>query len=145
MEAVYTAVVTVTGGRAGHVESSDGVLRVDLAQPKELGGQGGRGTNPEQMFAGGYAACFASAAEYQARLQKLPLGAITVRATVGIGPNGPGGPEGFGLSVALDVTMAGLDQHAAEKLAADAHRVCPYSNATRGNVDVKITTRAEGK
>lgn len=145
MEALYTAVATAVGGRAGRVESSDGALKVDLAQPKEMGGAGGEGTNPEQMFAGGYAACFASAAEYQARLQKLDAGAITVKATVGIGPNGPGGAEGFGLSVALDVTVAGLNQSAAEKLVADAHRVCPYSNATRGNVGVKITTRGEGK
>src|ERR1700719_1012069 len=105
MEALYTAVATARGGRAGRVESSDGLLKVDLAQPKEMGGAGGVGTNPEQMFAGGYAACFASAAEYQARLQKLNAGAITVTATVGIGPMGPGGPEGFGLSVDLDVTV----------------------------------------
>jgi len=143
MEALYTAVATATGGRAGRVESSDGALKVDLAQPKEMGGTGGVGTNPEQMFAGGYAACFASAAEYQARLQKLHTGPITVTASVGIGPNGPGGPEGFGLKVALDVTVAGLNQSAAEKLAADAHKVCPYSNATRGNVEVKITARGE--
>jgi lipoyl-dependent peroxiredoxin len=142
METLYSAVATATGGRAGRVESSDGALKVDLAQPKELGGSGGQGTNPEQMFAGGYAACFASAAEYQARLQKLEAGAITVTATVGIGPNGS---EGFGLSVALEVAVPGLNQSAAEKLVADAHRVCPYSNATRGNVDVRITTHGEGK
>ncbi len=141
METLYTAVATATGGRAGRVESSDGALKVDLAQPEALGGSGGQGTNPEQMFAGGYAACFASAAEYQARLQKLEPGPITVKATVGIGPNGR---EGFGLSVALDITVAGLNQSAAEKLVADAHRVCPYSNATRGNVDVKLTTHGEG-
>lgn len=145
METLYTAIATATGGRAGRIESSDGALQVTLAQPKEMGGAGGQGTNPEQMFAGGYAACFASAAEYQARLQKLDPGAITVTATVGIGPNAPGGPEGFGLSVALDVTVAGLNQSAAEKLVADAHRVCPYSNVTRGNVDVKIKTRGEAK
>lgn len=145
METLYTAVATATGGRAGHIESSDGVLKVALAQPKEMGGAGGQGTNPEQMFAGGYAACFASAAEYQARLQHLDPGAITVTATVGIGPNAPGGPAGFGLSVALDVTVAGLNQSVAEKLVADAHRVCPYSNVTRGNIDVKIQTRGEGK
>lgn len=145
METLYTAVATATGGRAGHIKSSDGALSVNLAQPKELGGSGGVGTNPEQMFAGGYAACFASAALYQAGLQKLTPGDITVKADVGIGPNGPGGGEGFGLSVALDVTVAGLNQSAAEKLAADAHKVCPYSNATRGNIDVKITTHGEGK
>ena len=142
METLYTAVATATGGRAGHVESSDGALSVNLAQPKELGGSGGTGTNPEQMFAGGYAACFASAALHQARLQKLTPGDVTVKAEVGIGPNGT---AGFGLSVALDVTVSGLNQSAAEKLVADAHKVCPYSNATRGNIDVKITTHGEGK
>lgn len=138
MSVIYTADVTAVGGRNGHVKSSDDLLDLDLAPPKEMGGDGSRAaTNPEQMFAAGYAACFGGAAEFLARQQKLATGAITVEAQVGIGPNDAG--PGFALTVALDVTVADLDQAAAEKLVAEAHVVCPYSNATRNNIDVKLT------
>ncbi len=137
MSVLYTAEVTAVGAREGHVKSSDGLLDLDLAVPKEMGGRGSAATNPEQMFAAGYAACFGGAAEYLAQQQKLKTGAITVKARVGIGPNDAG--PGFALTVALDVTIAELDQAAAEKLVAEAHVVCPYSNATRNNIDVKLT------
>ena len=137
MATLYTADVTATGARTGNVASSDGILNLDLAVPKEMGGNGAAATNPEQLFAAGYAACFGGAAEYLARQQKLETGAITVKAKVGLGPSEVG--PGFGLTVALDVTMAALDQAAAEKLAAETHLVCPYSNATRNNIDVQVT------
>lgn len=135
MSILYTAVATATGGRSGHVESADGAVSLDLAIPRELGGSGKAGANPEELFAAGYAACFGSAAEHLAKRQKLETGDITVTAHVGIGPNETGG---FGLAVTLDVAIAGLDQTAAEKLVHGAHQVCPYSNATRGNIDVKL-------
>ncbi len=137
MATLYTAEVTATGARNGHVKSSDGLLDLDLTVPREMGGKGGNATNPEQLFAAGYAACFGGATEYLARLQKLETGAITVNAKVGIGPSDVG--EGFALTVALDVTVAGLDQAAAEKLVNQAHQTCPYSVATRNNIDVKLT------
>ena len=133
----YTASARSTGeGRSGHVRSSDGLLDLDLAPPKEMGGQGGA-TNPEQLFAAGYAACFHSALKGTARREKVTVADSSVTADVGIGPRDEGG---FGLTVALHVDIAGLDQAAADKLVAEAHQVCPYSNATRGNVDVAIDT-----
>jgi Ohr subfamily peroxiredoxin len=134
---LYTASALSTGdGRNGHVRSSDGLLDVDLAAPAEMGGAGGA-TNPEQLFAAGYAACFHSAIKGVARRQKVTLGPSTVAADVGIGPRDAGG---FGLTVALHIEIGGLDQATADKLVTEAHQVCPYSNATRGNIDVAIDT-----
>jgi osmotically inducible protein OsmC len=136
MPAVYTAVATATGnGRDGHVTSSDGVLDVDLVVPKEMGGAGGEKTNPEQLFAAGYAACFHSALKLVAGKQKVKIDNSIVTSEVGIGPNGAGG---FGLEVVLRVEFSGLDQATGESLVAAAHQVCPYSNATRGNVEVQL-------
>jgi osmotically inducible protein OsmC len=135
--AVYTASATATGdGRGGHTRSSDGVLDLDLAVPKEMGGPGGPHTNPEQLFAAGYAACFHSAIKLIAGKQKLTLTDTAITVDVGIGPNGSGG---FGLSVAIEAELPGLDEATAKGLIEAAHQVCPYSNATRGNVEVKLT------
>ena len=134
MNTLYTASVTSIGGRNGHVESSDGAVRIDLAAPPSLGGHG-RGANPEQLFAAGFAACFAGAMDYIAHQQHLTPGEITIQSKVGIGPDDSGA---FTLAVDLDVTAPGLDQAAAEKLVAQAHQTCPYSRATRGNIEVKI-------
>lgn len=137
MSALYTTKARVTGGREGHAETTDGLLKVDLAAPKELGGKGGA-TNPEQLFAAGYAACFESAMRFIARSQKLPLSDAAVSATVELHKT----DTGFRLGVALDAETTGLDQKAAEALVAAAHQVCPYSNAIRGNVDVALSTTA---
>lgn len=137
MSALYTAQAHVTGGRSGHGETSDGLLKVDLAMPKELGGKGGA-TNPEQLFAVGYAACFESAIRFVARKQKLPLEDASITATVSLLPHG----EGFKLGVALAAEIKGLDQAGAEALVSEAHKICPYSNAIRGNVDVALSTVA---
>ena len=133
---LYTAHATSTGGRDGGSTSSDGVLDVKLTTPKELGGNGANGTNPEQLFAAGYSACFIGAMKHVAMLQKITLPADTsVKADVGIGPI----PAGFGIQVAMTVTIPGMERAAAEKLVETAHGVCPYSNATRGNIDVTLT------
>ncbi|MBT0993438.1 organic hydroperoxide resistance protein [Cellulomonas sp. DKR-3] len=137
MTAVYTAVATATGeGRSGHTRSSDGLIDLDLAIPKEMGGPGGL-TNPEQLFAAGYAACFHSALASVARSRKVTYVDSAVTAEVGIGPRAEGG---FGLEVTLRVELGGIDQAAAEELVEAAHQVCPYSNATRGNVPVTLET-----
>ena len=137
MNAVYTASATATGdGRNGHTRSSDGVLDLDLAVPKEMGGPGGQLTNPEQLFAAGYAACFHSALKIVAGQQKITLTDTAITVDVGIGPNGSGG---FGLSVAIEAELPGLDAATTQRLIEAAHQVCPYSNATRGNVDVTLT------
>ncbi len=136
MKILYTAEATATGGREGHAVSSDGNLDVSLVTPKEMGGSGGTGTNPEQLFAAGYAACFESALMVVARRQKLPLdAATTVTARVGIGPAEGGA---FGLDVELHITLPGLQRPEAEALVQAGHKVCPYSNATRGNIDVRL-------
>ncbi len=136
MHVLYTAEAVATGaGRAGEVRSSDGVIDEQLAIPKEMGGPGGAATNPEQLFAAGYAACFNSALAHVARKAKVDLGTSTVTARVGIGPQG----RGFGLAVRLLVDLPGIDRAVAEDLAAQAHTVCPYSNATRGNVEVTLS------
>ena len=133
---LYTAHATSTGGREGSSRSSDGVLDLKLTTPKEMGGAGGDGTNPEQLFAAGYSACFLGAMKYVAMQQKTPLPpATSVVADVGIGPI----PAGFGIQVAMNVSIPGMDRAAAEKLVQAAHGVCPYSNATRGNIDVRLT------
>jgi Ohr subfamily peroxiredoxin len=138
-KALYTAHATSTGGRVGTTESSDGVLKMSLTTPKELGGGGGAGTNPEQLFAAGYSACFIGAMKAVAARQKLALPAdVSITADVSIGPMT--GKEGaFGIAVAMAVHVPGMDKAAAEKLVAVAHEVCPYSNATRGNIDVTLT------
>ncbi|MFL6121802.1 organic hydroperoxide resistance protein [Actinophytocola sp.] len=135
MNPLYTAKATSTGaGRLGHVASSDGVLEHDLSMPKELGGAGGGGTNPEQLFAAGYAACFHSALQGVARREKLKIADSSVTAEVGIGKQG----EGFGLAVTLEIALPGIEHAQAEKLVEAAHQMCPYSNATRGNIDVDL-------
>ena len=138
MQVLYTADVTAEGARHGHVRSSDGLLDHDLALPPGMGGKGGK-TNPEQLFGAGYAACFGGAVEYMAQQAGKKTGVVTVRAQVGVGPFDEGKGEGFTLQVHLDVTIPEQDQATAEDLVAAAHRVCPYSNATRGNIDVKLT------
>jgi lipoyl-dependent peroxiredoxin len=133
---LYTAHATSTGGREGTSRSSDGVLDVKLTTPKELGGNGAVGTNPEQLFAAGYSACFIGAMKHVAMMQKIALPADTsIKADVGIGPI----PAGFGIQVAMAVTIPGMERAAAEKLVQTAHGVCPYSNATRGNIEVTLT------
>lgn len=134
---LYTATATAHGGREGHIRSSDGVLDHDLRIPKEMGGPGGAATNPEQLFAAGYAACFEGAVRFVARQRKVELKDAGVTAHVGIGPREP---TGFGIAVQLDVSLPGIDRAVAQELVDTAHRdICPYSHATRGNVDVKIT------
>ena len=135
MKVLYTADATATGGREGRVRSTDGALDLDLAIPKELGGPGGVASNPEQLLAAGYAACFENAVRLVARRKKVPVGQSSVTARVGTGPDGSGG---CALSAELHVRLPDLDEEVAEQLAADAHRVCPFSNALRGNVDVTI-------
>ncbi len=137
VKAIYTAVATATGGRNGHVVSSDRVLDLDVRTPKELGGPGGAYTNPEQLFAAGYSACFDSALSHVIKSEKATTGTTSVRAHVGIGSNNAGG---FALVVNLAVNVPDVDQETADALVAKAHQVCPYSNATRGNVDVSLTT-----
>ena len=133
---LYTAHATATGGRTGTAKSSDGALEVNLVTPKELGGAGGVGTNPEQLFAAGYSACFIGAMRAVAAGQKLNLPTdISITSDVGIGPI----TGGFGIQVAMAITIPGMERAAAEALVAAAHKVCPYSNATRGNIDVTLT------
>jgi Ohr subfamily peroxiredoxin len=137
MKVLYTAHATATGGRTGEAKSSDGQLAVKLVTVKELGGPGGDGTNPEQLFAAGYSACFLSALKLVAGQQKKSVPATTsISADVGIGPQDSG--IGFGLAVTLNVSIPGMDREDAQKLVEATHQVCPYSNATRGNVDVKL-------
>lgn len=136
MQVLYTAEALASGrGREGHVRTSDGLLDADLAIPKEMGGPGGA-TNPEQLFAAGYAACFHSALGTVARRSRADLTGSTVAGRVGIGTNGAGG---YGLVVELEVGLPQVDRAIAEELVAKAHQVCPYSNAVRGNVDVTLT------
>jgi Ohr subfamily peroxiredoxin len=138
MPALYSTQARAVGGRAGHVQSDDGLLSLDLAMPKELGGKGGA-TNPAQLFAAGYAACFESAMRFIAGKQKLPLQDASVTATVSLHTNAQGG---FVLGVSLAAETKGLDQAAAEALVSAAHQVCPYSNAIKGNVEVALSAKA---
>ncbi|HUT49784.1 MAG TPA: organic hydroperoxide resistance protein [Alphaproteobacteria bacterium] len=134
MNVLYSTTATAKGGRAGQARTADGVLDVSLSVPKELGGDGGPGTNPEQLFAAGYAACFESALRHVAGEQKKTIDDASVTATVGIGPREEGG---FGLAVELEVSLKGMSKSEAEELVDFVHStICPYSNATRGNVDV---------
>ena len=136
MDVLYTASATAVGGRAGHVRSSDGVLDLPLAHPKELGGPGGAATNPEQLFAAGYAACFENALLRVARERKAPVRESSVTAHVGIGRAADGF---FRLRVALEVSAPGRERAEVEELARIAHEeVCPYSRATRGNIEVEL-------
>ena len=137
--AIYTAHATSTGGRTGSTESSDGKIKLQLSTPKELGGDSGPGTNPEQLFASGYSACFIGAMKAVAGMQKTKLPAdVSIKADVSIGPMS-GKPGAFSIAVAMAVTVPGMDRAAAEALVKAAHEVCPYSNATRGNIDVTFT------
>ena len=135
MNILYTASATSTGGRDGRSISSDKALDVQLSTPKELGGAGGPGTNPEQLFAAGYSACFLGAMKFVGAKEKIAIPAdVSVTAQVGIGPI----PTGFAIDVELTISLPGLDRAVAEDLIEKAHQVCPYSNATRGNVDVRL-------
>lgn len=134
---LYRTQATATGGRDGKAATADGTFQVTLSTPKELGGAGGAGNNPEQLFAAGYSACFIGAMKAVSGTVGVKVPAdTTVTADVGIGPRSEGG---FGLDVALKVSLPGVPSADAEKLVAAAHQVCPYSNATRGNVDVKLS------
>jgi Ohr subfamily peroxiredoxin len=133
----YSTQATATGGRDGRSRTADGTLDVKLTTPKELGGAGGEGNNPEQLFAAGYAACFLGALKFVAAQEKARIPAeATVTAKVGIGPRAAGG---FGITADLTIALPGVERAQAEALVAKAHQVCPYSNATRGNVDVGLT------
>jgi osmotically inducible protein OsmC len=136
MKILYTAEAVVEGGRAGHGRTTDGRLDVELSVPEAMGGQGGPGTNPEQLFAVGYAACFQSALLGVARGRHLDVSDSTITSHVGIGPTGHGG---FGLTVALDLHAPHVSHADGEELMARAHERCPYSNATRGNIEVTLT------
>ena len=132
---LYTAHAKATGGRDGKAVSSDGVLDVKLATPRELGGAGGAGTNPEQLFAAGYSACFIGAIKFVAGREKIHLpGEVSIDGSVGIGQI----PNGFGIEATLKVSIPGMPRAEAEALVQKAHMVCPYSNATRGNIDVRL-------
>ncbi len=135
MQALYTAVATAKGGREGHARSSDGILDVDLRIPKSMGGPGGAGTNPEQLFAAGYAACFESALALVARRSKVTLKDVSLTAHVTLNKTGE---SQFDLSVELHGVLPGVDKAEAQKLLEEAHQVCPYSRATRGNIEVKL-------
>lgn len=138
-KALYTATATATGGRAGTAKSSDGAIDVTLSTPKELGGAGGPGTNPEQLFAAGYSACFIGAMKAVAGRQKIALPAeVSITSDVAIGPHA-NKPGAFGIQVDMKISVPGMDRAQLEELVKIAHEVCPYSNATRGNVDVSLT------
>jgi len=133
---LYTAHATSTGGREGTSKTSDGSLNVKLTTPKELGGNGAAGVNPEQLFAMGYSACFIGAIKAVGMQTKTQIPADTsINASVGIGPI----PQGFGLQVALEVHIPGMEKSQAQALVEKAHQICPYSNATRGNIEVKLS------
>lgn len=133
---LYRATATATGGREGTASSADGAINLTLSTPRELGGAGGSGTNPEQLFAAGYAACFIGALKVVAGREKVALPADTsIEGKVGIGPI----PAGFGIEVELVVSVPGVDRAVVEDLVHKAHQVCPYSNATRNNIDVTLT------
>jgi len=132
---LYRAQANVTGGRDGRATTADGRLDLSLSTPRELGGAGGEGTNPEQLFAAGYSACFIGAMKFVAARDKLRMPAdASVQGTVGIG----GIPNGFGIEVDLAISLPGMDREQAQTLIERAHVVCPYSNATRGNIDVRL-------
>ncbi|KFC75190.1 organic hydroperoxide resistance protein [Massilia sp. LC238] len=132
---LYRASATATGGRDGRAVSSDKAFDLKLSTPKELGGAGGDGTNPEQLFAAGYSACFLGAMKFVAARDKLKISPdVSVQGSVGIGPI----PTGFGIEVTLQISLPGVPAEEARTLVERAHIVCPYSNATRGNIDVNL-------
>jgi osmotically inducible protein OsmC len=135
MQAIYTAEVTAKGGREGHVKSSDGILDLALKVPKSMGGPGGAGTNPEQLFAAGYSACYESALGFVARRDKVALKDVSITAQVTLNKTGD---SQFDLTVELHGSFPGVDKAEAEKLMQAAHQICPYSRATRNNVPVKL-------
>ncbi len=138
MKILYTAKVMVSGGRDGHIQSDDGNLELNLSLPKSLGGAGKAGaTNPEQLFAAGYAACFESAIRHVARGLKITIAELSVQSEVSLTPV----DTGFALLVSLHPKFTGLEQNVCEDLVASAHKVCPYSNAVRNNIDVHITVK----
>lgn len=137
MKVLYTAAATATGGRNGHVKSDNGVLDVQVRAPKSMGGVNDDYTNPEQLFAAGYSACFDSALNHIFRLEKLTPAETSVTAKVSIGSLENGG---FGLAVELTVNIPGVSLEEATRLTERAHQVCPYSNATRNNIEVKLKT-----
>lgn len=138
MNILYTAEATSTGGRDGKSATKDGALSVRLSTPKELGGAGGDGTNPEQLFAAGYSACFLGALKFVAGKEKVKVPEdARVTAAVGIGPRDDG--QGFGIKVDLTIALPGVDKKIAEDLVQKAHIVCPYSHATKGNIEVSLT------
>ncbi len=140
MGILYSTKVTVTGGREGSAKSEDGKLEVSLSMPKELGGDNGPGTNPEQMFGAGYAACFVGALKFAAGQDKIKLPSVpVVNATVGMGQNGKG--AGFAIEVDLEVDLGDMPRDEAIALVEKAHQVCPYSNATRDNIRVGLTVK----
>ena len=141
MSTLYSTNVKAVGGRSGSIRSEDGLLELNLGLPKELGGKGGA-TNPEQLFAAGYAACFGNAIIHVSRNKqhKIRDNEVEVLSTVGIMPNGAGG---FALTVNLDVTISGISQTEAEQIIEETHQVCPYSNVIRGNVDVSTTVQTK--
>jgi Ohr subfamily peroxiredoxin len=137
MKVLYSTEATATGGRTGSAKTRDGAFAVSLTTPKELGGPGGEGNNPEQLFAAGYSACFLGAVKFVAGKKKVKIDdASTVTATVGIGARDDG--EGFGLDVELAVTLPGVDRETAQAIVDQAHIVCPYSHATRKGLDVRV-------
>ena len=140
IKAIYTTAATATGGRNGKVVSEDGILYLEVRLPKEMGGANNSYTNPEQLFAAGYAACFDSALNLIIQRSKIKTGTTSVTAHVGIGKNEA---DGFGLVVTLEANIPGVEQSVADDLIAKAHEVCPYSNATRGNVEVTLKTTIE--
>lgn len=137
MKILYTAEASAHGGREGTAATPDGALDLKLAKPVGMGGTGQGGTNPEQLFAAGYAACFVSTLDFLARAQKLKIGTPSATARVSIGPNED--KPGYGLAVEMAVTIPGLDRAQAQALLDEAHRNCPYSNATRGNIEVTLS------
>lgn len=138
MNVLYRTQATATGGRTGKAATADGAFSVKLVTPKELGGPGGEGNNPEQLFAAGYSACFLGAIKFVAGQKKVTVSPdSTVTAKVGIGPRDDG--AGFGLDVALDISLPGIDRETAQAIVDQAHIVCPYSHATRNGLDVRLT------
>lgn len=140
MKILYKTKAVSDGGREGKVRIENSPLEFEMAKPSELGGSGKTGVNPEQLFAAGYAACFESALLHVATRRKLTLNSTSIAAEVGIGPNGQGG---FQLAVSLEAAISGVDQATADELVQEAHQVCPYSNATRGNIEVNVSARIE--
>ncbi|MEA5017009.1 MAG: organic hydroperoxide resistance protein [Candidatus Limiplasma sp.] len=140
MKIMYETKALSTGGRNGQVHVHNTPIRFEMASPSEMGGSKSSGFNPEQLFAAGYAACFGSAIQHVYKVRRLSLPDPDVQTTVGIGKNDAGG---YALAVEIQATFRGVDQAQADSIVAEAHQVCPYSNATRGNVDVKVSAKVD--